>query len=224
VVDATPDRAEPGAAEDLSDPPPYDGWDLDQQLQDIARLLAAGQLGGSQSQEADRQAGVRIHPPHAGSSAWHLPSAGKSARTSKPNPVRSHSPLIAASWAALSLGTAAFVCGAMLLGWSIVTARQELWAVGTPIALCGQITLLVGLILQLERLWHDSRRAAAKLDQMDGQLHELKIATALLSTSYNSPGGALCSHLADASSSQLLLRDLKSRLDLLASKIAVNDQ
>ena len=113
----------------------------------------------------------------------------------------------------------AFVCGGILLGWSVVSGRTELWNVGVPIALCGQIALLLGLILHLDRLWHDSRQAATKLDQVDQQLHELQTTTTMLSTGHNSPGSAFYSHLAGGAGPQILLSDLKSQLDLLAVKI-----
>jgi len=112
------------------------------------------------------------------------------------------------------------VCGGILLGWSLATDRSELWTTGLPVAIGGQIALLVGLLLQLERLWHDSRRAADRLEAVDQQLHDLKTTTTLLGTSHASPGGAFYAHLADGAGSQLLLSDLKGQLDLLALKIS----
>lgn len=123
------------------------------------------------------------------------------------------------TWGALSLGTMAFVCGGILLGWSLSSGRQELWTIGLPIALGGQIALLVGLVLQLDRLWHNSRHAAAKLQHVDEQLHDLKAATTLLGTNA-SPGGAFYVHLANGAGPELLLSDLKAQLDLLALKMS----
>lgn len=123
------------------------------------------------------------------------------------------------AWIALSLGTTAFVCGGMLLGWSIITGREPLWTVGLPITLGGQIALLVGLVLQLDRLREEGRHAAAKLEEVDDQLHELKTATPMLGTSHNSPSRTFYSHLADDASPQVLLTDLKGQLDLLAVKL-----
>jgi hypothetical protein len=128
------------------------------------------------------------------------------------------------AWGALSLGTMAFVCGGILLGWSLVAGRHELWTVGMPAALGGQIALLIGLVLQLDRLWHQSRHAAAKLERVDEQLHELKATTTLLGTSHASPGGAFYAHLAGGAGTDLLLSDLKAQLDLLALKISMNDE
>jgi hypothetical protein len=113
----------------------------------------------------------------------------------------------------------AFVCGGVLLGWSLVTGRQELWSVGLPIALVGQVALLAGLILQLDRFWHDNRAAAAKLDTLDRRLDDLKTTTTMLGTTHG-PSAAFYAHWAGGAGPQLLLTDLKSQLDLLAVKLA----
>ena len=117
-----------------------------------------------------------------------------------------------------------FVCGLILLGWSLVTGRDELWTVGMPVALCGQVALLVGLVLQLDRLWHDSRDAAAKLSHVDEQLHDLKTVTTMLGTGQGSPGTSFYTHLTSGAGPQLLLTDLKGQLDLLALKIMPNEE
>ena len=168
--DGLADRQQPAAAADsLLD----DGWELDQQLQHIERVLKAGEVGGRSSQAVGPQEVTRFDPAHAGPAAWHPSLAAKPARNRKPDSGRSSSALGVLAWMALSLGTTTFACGGMLLGWSLVAERQELWNLGLPIALGGQIVLLIGLVLQLDRLWHDNRHAAAKLDQVDEQLHDL---------------------------------------------------
>lgn len=216
---ANSDQCEPAAG---SPPPHYDSWELDQQLRDIQRMLDTGKIGSDRPRADDRRQVARLDPPHGDLSAWHQPAAGRAPRRPGSNRA-SHFVLAALTWTALSLGTMAFVCGGILLGWSVLSGRTELWNVGMPIALCGQIALLVGLILQLDRLWHDSRRAAAKLDDVDQQLHELKTTTTMLSTGQGSPGSAFYSHLAGGAGPQILLSDLKSQLDLLAVKIMQQD-
>ncbi len=208
-----------GAAE----PPVDDGWELDQQLQHIQRLLNSAQGSSGRSQPVAQQQAARLDLGHTGPAAWHLPLAAKAARQGKSDPRRSSAAQAVLTWIALSLGTTTFVCGGILLGWSIVAERQELWTLGLPIALVGQVALLVGLLLQLDRLWRDSRHAAAKLDHVDEQIHELKTATTMLSTTHSSPASAFYSHLAHGASPQLLLADLKSQLDLLAVKIGQGD-
>lgn len=210
----------------MTEPPTCDGWELDQQLRHIEQVLGAEKVGAEKPNSgqlgtAYQQQAARLDPSHAGPAAWHpLPSA-KPARTAKRESTR---PLVAGLvWAALSLGTTAFVCGGILLGWSIYADRSELWDVGMPIAMCGQIALLIGLVLQLDRLWHDSRQAADKLDDVDEQLHELKATTTMLGTTRGPSASAFYSHLADGAGPQLLLNDLKGQLDLLAVKLTQQD-
>ena len=64
----------------------------------------------------------------------------------------------------------AFGCGGSLLAWGLWTARPELWMLGIPTALVGQVLLLVGLVLQLDSLRDNTNAAQAKLRQVDQQL------------------------------------------------------
>jgi hypothetical protein len=54
-------------------------------------------------------------------------------------------------WTMLSLGTCGLVCGGILIIWSLAVGRQELWNIGLPTALSGQIALMIGLVLQIDR-------------------------------------------------------------------------
>jgi hypothetical protein len=123
------------------------------------------------------------------------------------------------AWTILSLGIMGFVCGLALMGWSMNTERQDLWGIGMPIILAGQIALVLGLILQLNRVWRDSRRAAARLETVDEQLHDLKTAATLLGATHG-PSSAFYAHWASGAGPEILLGDLKSQLDLLAVKLS----
>ena len=105
------------------------------------------------------------------------------------------------------------------MGWSMNTGRQDLWALGAPIILAGQIALVLGLVLQLDRIWRDSRWAAAKLETVDEQLHDLKTTTTLLVTTHG-PSSEFYAHWAGGAGPEILLSDLKSQFDLLAVKLA----
>ena len=199
--------------------PAYDSWELDEQLQHIQRVLHAGKVTDGESDAAARREAARFDPPQAGPPARHVPASSRPGKQRKTAGNRgSISGLF--TWLVLTLGTTSFACGGILLGWSLATGRQELWSVGLPVALVGQIALLVGLVLQIDRLWHDNREAAAKLDDVDEQIHELKTTTMLLSTSQGPASATFYSHLAGGAGPQLLLTDLKSQLDLLAIRIA----
>jgi hypothetical protein len=194
--------------------PGYDGWDLDEQLRHIQRLLqtAKGNEGGPKP--------MRLDPPQAGPPARHPD-------ISDPSDVRPQAASVSRgslsgflTGLALSLGTTSFVCGSVLAGWSLAADRHDLWTLGLPLALGGQIMLVVGLVLQIDRLWHANRKAAAKLDNVDRQLHELKTTATLLGASQGPASTTFYSHFVAGASPQLLLTDLKSQLDLLAMKIA----
>ena len=113
-----------------------------------------------------------------------------------------------------------FACGAVLLGWSLVAQRDDLWPIGMPLALIGQAGLILGLVLQLDGLWRTSRSTNAALSQLDGELASVRQATTLLSTSHASGGQAFYVHLAEGANPQLLLADVKGQLDLLTQQMA----
>ncbi len=222
AADGTPtgDSAAKGAASTSSH---YDSWELDEQLRHIRRVLDKSSAEGRHSRAAYDRELFRLDPPHVGgSSAGHFsgkPRAKRQATTQRgsvPSPLTWISLL---TWTSLSLGTMIFACGGSLLIWSVLADRPDLWNVGLPIAAGGQILLLVGLILQLDRLWHDNRHAISKLDHVDEQLRDLGADTAMLHGDHASPSDAFYAHPADGAGPQLLLTDLKNQLDLLATKL-----
>lgn len=202
--------------------PAYDSWELDEQLRHIGRVLQAEAVKTDQNEAVYQREALRFDLSHAGPVPWHASPVVAASENQRDAGSKSHGEPVsgALAWMALSLGTMGFVCGGILLGWSLTTARPELWNIGLPVALVGQIALLIGLVLQMDRLWRDHRQAAVKLDNVDGQLHELKTATTLLGTSHGIGAGAFYSHYAGGAGPHVLLTDLKSQLDLLAVKIS----
>ncbi len=125
-----------------------------------------------------------------------------------------------AAWASICLGLMAFACGGVLLGWSVLGQRTELWSLGVPITLVGQVALLVGLCLQLDRLWSENRDTSKRLGQMDEQLEELRQTTRLMGTPYHSASQSFYTHLSEGASPKMLLSDLKGQIDLLAVRMS----
>jgi hypothetical protein len=105
------------------------------------------------------------------------------------------------------------------LGWSAVDKRPELWSIGMPIAIVGQVALLLALVLQLDRIWRNHRRTSSKLDDVNRQIHDLRRAATMLSTTHSSPATAFYAHYSGGASPHVLLTDLKSQLDLLAIEL-----
>lgn len=124
------------------------------------------------------------------------------------------------AWSALSVGVMAFVCGGVLLAWSAIAGRQELWSLGLPLTLFGQAGLILGLVLQLESLWQTNRATSQTLSALDGELHELRHNTTLLTQSRSTPSQSFYLHLAEGASPHLLLADLKGQLDLLSEQMS----
>ncbi|MCE5301698.1 MAG: hypothetical protein LLF97_01155 [Planctomycetaceae bacterium] len=201
----------------------YDGWELGEQLRHIERVLQPDDADHRQTAEAYQRELVRFDVGHEGPAAWHLPQPEivkkRPSRLERTTDGRSVV-LGVLAWIALSAGAMGVVCGGVLLGWSMVAGRPELWTIGLPAAMIGQVALLIGLVLQIDRLWRDNRAAVQKLDNVDLQLHDLQNTTNLLSATQSPSSRAFYSHFAGGAGPQLLLTDLKGQLDLLAEKIA----
>ena len=193
-------------------------------MRHIHRALQAGRAASGDPSAAYRREASRFDLSHAAAPTWHTTTDRPAEKKRNADCGDRGSLQGALTWLTLSLGTMSFVCGGILLGWSLATGRQELWNIGLPAALVGQIALLIGLVLQLDRLWRDNRDAAAKLDDVDEQLHDLKATTTLLGVSQGPAASTFYSHFTGGAGPQLLLTDLKSQLDLLAMKIAQSER
>jgi hypothetical protein len=208
-------------------PPGYDGWEIEEQLRHAFRVLGPARTSSKMDAPPAEGAKLRLDAGHG----VPIPHVKKPRRTSRridrvvaademPKSSSFGDRFVAfITWSALTLGTMAVVCGLALLGWSAQTGRQELWSIGAPIILGAQVALVVGLVLQLDRIWRDSRRAAARLRTVDKQIHDLKTTTSLLGTTH-APSTAFYAHWAGGAGPDVLLTDLKSQLDLLAVKLA----
>jgi len=188
--------------------PNFDDWAIDQHLRELqARVGLAKppeEPAGSAALDARHQPQWQIHASHE---TVVRPHSRRSRRSRK---------LAFWTWPILTLGLLAFVCGAVLLGWSFASGQGELWNLGMPIIVAGQAGLLLGLVLQLERIWQSSRYAVRKLEQVDSQLHDLERTASMLGVTHGSPSQAFYSHMADQANPHLLLADLKGQLDMLA--------
>jgi uncharacterized membrane protein YidH (DUF202 family) len=221
-------RAEQDLGTAAHRPPSYDGWEIEEELRHAFRMLRSGRAG-SDSDATEQEDGPRfrvdarhtLSAPHAKRSrkASKRPRRAGGRAKRRKTPVPGDRFLAAMAWSALSLGTMGFVCGLALLGWSANTGHAELQNIGSLIILAGQIALVLGLLLQLDRIWRASRHAAARLETFDEQLHDLKTSTTLLGASHG-PSAAFYAHWAGGAGTDILLSDLKSQLDLLAVKLA----
>jgi hypothetical protein len=128
------------------------------------------------------------------------------------------------AWLVISAGVMLFMCGGVLLGWSLFSQQTLLWRVGLPASLFGQALLIVGLVLQLESLWHVHRLTSQSLRKLGGELKHLEHATTMLASTHSTAAQSFYVHLAERASPHLLLADLKGQLDVLAMRLAQQAQ
>jgi hypothetical protein len=205
----------------IPDPLPlYDGWELEETLRHVERVVG---IDGRDRAES-RGEPARHDASHSGPSGWHHPSVAKFKAARRRRAAAGPSWIAALTWTMLALGVMALACGAVLMATAAASDRNELWTIGLPIGLGGQIVLLIGLVLQLDRLGHDSRQAAEQLEQVDERLDDLSTTTTLLGTSRTAASTSFYSHYAGGASPKLLLADLKGQLDLLAVKLSHQDE
>jgi hypothetical protein len=202
---------EQATIEQLLQPPlPQEDWQLEAELRYVERLAQAWReapsIGESLSLpgESTSQRNERAH------------AANESAPPAEPTKPR----FAGLAWTSLSLGVMTFVCGGVLLAWSAIGNRQELWSLGLPLTLFGQAGLIIGLVLQLETLWQTNRATSQTLQSLDGEINELRHSTTLLTQSRSTPSQSFYLHLSEGASPHLLLADLKGQLDLLSEQMS----
>ena len=138
---------------------PEEDWALEAELRGVERLLANLKSPPSSLHES-----LSVHFSHKAQSASHV-MLGREADLDPiaPLPEAEQPRRNPAAWAILSLSIAVFACGAVLLAWSLLGEREDLWPIGMPLALIGQAGLILGAVLQLETL--SSRVASSSLYQ-----------------------------------------------------------
>jgi hypothetical protein len=193
----------------LSIPLDWDDWDLDEDLRQAERLMHAA------PRNEDNESQARSHPaPLIPAPPALVPRPAWKSRSGKPGMG------YALGWLVLSFGLMPFVCGLVLVGWSYFTGGAQLWRIGVPLVLAGQTGWLIGLLLQLDGLWQNHRRASENLEELELRLNKLEESAALLSASHSGDARSFYAHFAEGAGPSLLLADLKGQLDLLAMQIA----
>jgi uncharacterized integral membrane protein len=194
-------------------PPLIDTWRLDAELSEAERLLKAFSPLTSASANPSTQFAA-----HATRSPFDLATKQTAQSPAAESTTTTSGGVFA--WLFLLAGTMALVCGGVLVGYSLYASRPALWNLGLPILLAGQAGLLLGVVLQLARIWQNHRRAAERLAKVDRQLGDLEQTTTLLGNTYGAGSSTFFAHLAEGASPHLLLADLKGQMDLLAMKMS----
>jgi hypothetical protein len=205
-----PVRPQPRMRSTIDSKPPVDldEWSLDGDLGDLEPLISARRAMDKPVQRFDA---APLQP---------LPAPAIFGSPAEPTPTKSRPDPSLLAWSFFAIGLMAFMCGVVLLIWSFAEGRSELWGLGMPITVGGQVALLLGLVLQLERIWQGNRQTVDRLEQVDAQLGDLKQQASLMNVNQSGPSHAFYSHLAGGAPPQMLLADLKSQLDMLAVRMA----
>jgi hypothetical protein len=193
-------------------------WELDQHLHDVRRLLkrrgaSAAEIDWRVDNAEEPSRPVLQVPMAQGFAAAHS-AATRAERPPKSYP-RPWSPL---AWLVLMAGLTASCCGGALMGWSILSARDELWSQGVPILIFGQVALFLALVAMLLRLGRQSQLTATRLGKLDAQLATLGVPSP--HESAQSSQHPFYVHLAEGAAPHALLSDLKNQLDLLAIRMS----
>ena len=116
-------------------------------------------------------------------------------------------------WGLVSLSLVAMACGTVLVALAHFHGRSELWNVGMPILIGGQLSFLMGMVLQMERLRSSNRQTDARLQRVDHALYQMHLAGPPVSAPppYPYPPYAPPSHLS--------LAEMKRQLDELKLEV-----
>ena len=139
-------------------PAAFDTWEFEQRLKRIKRLAAG--VEEAATRDAASKAGWRIDPAEPSGAAGDCASRfGGEDRSIAATAAGAWLGFFA--WSALAAGVAAFTCGSVLSAWSFVAGRDDLWSIGLPTLIGGQLILVIGLVLQLQTAWHSQAASAA---------------------------------------------------------------
>lgn len=135
--------------------PEYWAWQVNQQLRHAEQLVQSGrrrQLPTGQQ--------LRIDEPSRTNSVEE-PIA---AETSAPD----ESAMTTFAWFVICAGVTALTCGSVLMALSFYQERPELWQLGLPIMIIGQVALVLGMGLQLVARTQAEEAASAKSSSAPG--------------------------------------------------------
>ena len=217
VLAAEVDR---GTYEDLPEFVELEDWEFEETIQEAERLVRSvtrsPELGLAQlkHQRTDRSHRQRTpasmcRPPDETTpvTSASTPTAPTQTNTSLP-------------WVVLAIGLGVFVCGAALMGLSLVNQRPQLWQLGLPMVLGGQMAVLAVVIWQLDVAWNSHRATFVALHALDDQLRRLREDWNHQREPERTDEQPFYRHLAAGAAPDVLLADLKRQIDVLSTHLA----
>ena len=153
-----------------------------------------------------------LPPTIATDDDWHLidvvETGTHDSPQDKPKPTKQHRRTTWLQWFLLCTGLATITCGAVLIGGSFSHNRSELWDIGFPLVMCGQIMFLVGLVLQMDVICAHGKRASDAPTSLKDQK------TAVPPPHLMVPHSGGPNH-----NSEVILTGLKNRLDEIGKQL-----
>ncbi len=200
--------------EDLPEFIDLEDWEFEETIQEAQRLVrsvtAAPELTLVQLK---RERTDNSHSQDSVPSQRHTPDEPP---LPIPTPGKSNSSV---PWSVLAIGLGVFVCGAALIGLALVSQRPELWQLGLPMVLGGQVAVLAIVIWQLDVAWNSHRATFVALHALDQQLRQLREQWSQIEQQAATQQQPFYRHLADGASPEVLLADLKDQLDMLSARL-----
>jgi hypothetical protein len=197
-----------------------DDWSGQQRVRQLARELKRSNTATNKAAASTFSDRRRFEPPQdLCGQIDRTPAATQLSANAALQSRRTESSQIVA-WLIVLVGSLALVTGVGLIAWSLSTKQMLHWNLALGLALGGQGTLILGLVLVVSRLWRHSRYAAGKLQDVHARLGQLQQTAEVLATMRAGGGApAFYAELARGASPHMLLTNLKGQLDQLATRL-----
>ena len=205
-------------------------WELEEQLRHVERVLSGARFTAKVEQASTLQSATQA--AGAGKSAVTTSEAisadravddsarsadatiGQSKRQRFVHPRHDRAPRSRTTLTMVVTGAGALACGIGLLVCGWLLRRPELQSMGLPITLLGQGAVLIGMLVQLDRVWRDNRRTDDKLSTFQRQLENLESLAADLQTVVPHRHGVFT-----RPTQQRTMAELKQRLETLSHRL-----
>ncbi len=201
-----------------------DDWNARRRVRELDRALRRPLHINTAAATATPIGARRFDPPQGLFDAnW--PSSGPTIETATP-PITSATQLRLPpsnagqiiSWLVVAFGTLTLGAGIGVIGWSLSMNQMAHWNLALSLALGGQGTLILGLVMVVSRLWRNSRFASNKLQELHARLIQLQSTADTISAQRSGGAPSFYADLARGASPQILLSNLKGQVDQLATR------
>lgn len=222
ALDEQPTRAAVAAAP----LPKNDDWSTDQRVRSLARELKRPTTTIKKPGDGIFPDQRRFEPPHNLLSPHDIDVNAGLPATAPPfptsatlHPRRTDSSQVMA-WFIVTTGILTFAAGLWLIAWTLSSKQLQHWNLALGLAIGGQGTLILGLVLVVSRLWRHSRYSASKLQDVQNRLGQLQQTAEVLTTMRGGGSSpAFYADLARGASPHMMLTNLKGQLDQLATRL-----